>query len=84
MYETETPRSFVRARSTPTLACVTFGFSKFGSNRKIVGFGIEAPVGIEENVSGYVGTWLPVKVIVWTLIPLLECAVPTMIPVVRP
>ncbi len=44
--------SLVSARSTPTLACWTFGFSKSGSKMKIVGLGIVAPVGIVENVFG--------------------------------
>src|SRR5512147_2364472 len=76
-YESATPMSLVIARSNPRLACWTFGLWKSGSNTKIVGLGIAAPEGIDGNVFGYVGTWLPVNVIVRTLMPLFECAVPT-------
>src|SRR5436190_1647940 len=50
----------------------------------MVGFGRAAPVGSVGKTNGYVGTWLPVKVTVCTLMPLFEKAVPTMMAGVRP
>ena len=54
------------------------------SNTKMVGFGSVTPVGMLAKTFGYVGTSAPVNVIVCTLMPLFECAVPTMIDGVRP
>src|SRR5437763_13709191 len=70
--------------STPALYCLTSGFWKFGANTKMVGVLIAAPVGTDEKMFGYAGMAAPVKLMVCTLMPLFECAVPIMIDGVRP
>ena len=81
------------AHSHPKLACWIAGSWKFGCITKIAGAGDVPPVGAAQLgestgaphfVLGYVGIATPVNVSVWTLMPLLECAVPTMIDGVRP
>lgn len=74
----------MRPRSTPKLAWCTSGFSKSGLNAKIVGRPTAAPVGGAVRIAGYTGICAPVKVMVCTLMPLFECAVPIMIAGVRP
>src|SRR5258706_12604086 len=90
---TVTEKSFETWCSTFRFACCTMGCWKFGCITKMVG-GAAVPVvgaaqfgestGAPHFVFGYDGTSVPVNVLVATLIPLFECAVPIKIEGVVP